>query len=112
VNWASRSWYGYSEDYKPLYPDHDFSEYGPAFCWTDDFDKMVAYYDTCPVEYLIEECNKAFYVDDVTAMLHSLYKRQPEKAIELAKAIIDLKKEEEFLQQEARDFLKEKGYKV
>jgi hypothetical protein len=110
-------WYG--EKYEPLYPDHDFSKYHPAFCWTDNFDKMVAYYDTCPVEYLIEECNMAFYVDDVLAMLHSLYKRQPEKAIELAKAIIDLNKAEEYslggkkiLQEEAKTFLEEKGVKV
>jgi hypothetical protein len=113
----SRFWYG--EKYEPLYPDHDFSKYHPAFCWTDNFDKMVAYYDTCPVEYLIEECNEAFYVDDVLAMLHSLHKRQPEKAIELAKAIIDLDKAAEYLlggvkilQEEAKTFLEEKAAMV
>jgi hypothetical protein len=119
VNWASRSWYGYSEDYKPLYPDHDFSAYGIASGWTDDWNEKEAYYDTCPVEFLIEECNRAIWEDDITPMLRSLYKRQPERAIELAKAIIELKKGDEFsqegksfLQEEAKDFLEERGVNV
>ena len=99
-----QGWFG--EKYEPLYPELDFEGMGIATSWSDDPDYIENYYDTrCSTEFLIEEANFAEWLEDTMFIVRALYKRDPKKAIELTEAIIEHKKGDEYLQQEAQEYL-------
>jgi hypothetical protein len=100
-------WFG--EEYQSLYPGRVFTE-GIAGGWTDNDEEKEAYYDTCCEEFLIENVNYAEFFDDTMPMIRALYKRNPERAIELAQDIVDKKKSYDFLQEEAKTFLSLVGF--
>ena len=77
--------------------------------WSDDPIVKEAYYDTISTERLIIFADFAEYVDDTMPVIRALYKREPDKAIELTKAILEKGKGDEYLQEEAKSFLKKNG---
>jgi len=69
-------------------------------------------YETLETNILIYYADYALYPDDTMPMIRALDKRDPEKAIELTKAIFEKKKSgwDEWLYIDARKFLIEKGW--
>jgi hypothetical protein len=86
---------------------------GETLCfWSDDSDEKQAHYETLQTNSLIYYADYAEYIDDTMPVIRALYKRDPDKAIELTKAILELGKAYGELDEEAKAFLKEKGFEV
>ena len=100
VSRVSRRWYG--ESYHIPISDET------TCYWSESSVEKEAYYDTLSTERLIIFADFAEYVDDTMPVIRALYKRDPSKAIELTKTILEKGKGDDWLQKEAKKFLTEK----
>jgi hypothetical protein len=73
--------------------------------WDDDYLGKKEFYETTSTENLIAIAKDGNYLQDVPPALGVLYERDSEKAMALARAIVEEKKGDRFLREWAADFL-------
>jgi hypothetical protein len=73
--------------------------------WAETYDERMAFYKTVPDSDLVKIVEDDSFLEDVPPALDELASRKHRRVEELARAIVEKKKGDEFLQSWAQEFL-------
>jgi len=77
------------------------------YCWSDDYDEKIVFYRNSPTEDLIDLVRHGGFVDDIPIALRELAERDPVKAIESAKHLLENDECDWILQARVAEFVAE-----